>query len=105
MSASELARFRSAVAKSLEKTGTFPFEQPSGTLLRAFRESIIINGKPCTSREFGAPLGLSKDNIHDYQQEARGGKMPAHSFVLALLWWDEEIRALWKKTLPKKDKR
>jgi len=110
MSASELTRFRSAVLKSLTKNGTIPFEQPSGTLLRAFRESILISGEPCTAKRFAEPIGVNAQNINDYENEKRrkgyanGVRMPASSFVLALITWDREIRALWQRTLPKRDK-
>lgn len=102
----ELTVFRTSLARYVSKTGRFPLEKPSGRLLRAFRQSIVIDGEVCTSRQFGEPIGLTGQNINDYEIEKKhrgakkGVRMPAQDFLLALITWDAFVRALWLKTLP-----
>jgi hypothetical protein len=81
----------------------FKVYEPSGAELKAFRESIIINGVVCTQEQFAAPVGIKAERQSAYEQEKRGKRMPAHMFTLARITWDALALAEWKKTRPKRD--
>lgn len=76
-------------------------EQPRGHQVRAFRESILIDGRPCTRKQFGEPLFTDWTRVKCYEIEQRGVLAPIEWWVLAQITWDDRKHEQWAKRRPK----
>jgi hypothetical protein len=70
-------------------------ERPRGFVIQSFRESIIINGKPCTREQFVAEMGSNYSRIKTYEEEVRGTLAPLPWWILAQITWDDQRLAEW----------